>query len=80
MVMDKITVTRYTKSEILFKKTPNGHYEYVGEKYTYRLMFNVSAVKPIWIGKILENTIVAAEKELGVDAVLFSFGRYVFDG
>lgn len=74
----EIVVTRENAKPWVFKKTDAGFYECKQRKYTYRLMFDSPDIKPIWIGLILDRSIVTAEKDIRAVSVNFGFGTYIF--
>ena len=77
--MSVITVTRRYGPAWHFTKQPNGHWECKQRKYTYRIMFDDPATKPIWIGLVFDKAIVTVEDRIGAQRVIFHFGYYTFD-
>lgn len=76
--MSEIIVKRKNHPNWIFKLN-NGRFECKQRKHTYRIMFNITSCKPIWIGLVLDDAIVTIEREIGARSVRFEFGEYIFD-
>lgn len=82
MVDEAITVERRKGPSWEFKKESSGIYLCRQRKAIYRLFWEpIGTCKPCWIARLSidKKTWFTVEREIRAVAVVFSFGRYVFD-